>query len=277
MDRIDVVVVDDHPIYRDGLVAGLSTQADFRVVGEFASVEELDARVVVRPRVAVVDLGLPGVRGRHAVAHVRAAHECGVLVVSSAGFRSSVLAAMAAGARGYLTKQATSEELFRAVRCVSRGRYWISAGLADFLRAAVRDPDGPGVELGADQEGVLELLARGETPEDVAEALDVPKGRVLLWAQEAVEAACLKAGAGAAPASLAALSPRQREVLALVAEGCTDEEIAAAMGIGVSSVRNHLDRIRAKTGHRRRADLAVFATLDGGTAKLFRGDVPVRR
>ena len=122
MDRIDVVVVDDHPIYRDGLVAGLSTQADFRVVGEFASVEELDARVVVRPRVAVVDLGLPGVRGRHAVAHVRAAHECGVLVVSSAGFRSSVLAAMAAGARGYLTKRARSEELFRAVRRVSGGR-----------------------------------------------------------------------------------------------------------------------------------------------------------
>lgn len=152
-----------------------------------------------------------------------------------------------------------------------RGDFSMSAGLAEYLRAAARDPKGPGIDLTDDQERVLGLLAQGETPEDVAEALEVPRGRVLLWAREAVEAS---RGVSALSPD-AALSPRQWEVLALLAEGLTDEEIAEALGIAMSSVRSHLERIRAKTGHRRRADLAVFAAHRGTVSPVASGDPEV--
>lgn len=197
---IEVSIVDDHPLYRDGLAMVIQSEPDLHVMGEARSMEELEA-LDGSPDVVLLDLHLPGITGTSGVARACAAGHR-VLVVSAAGSPDNVVSAIAAGAAGFLTKEADRQEVLRAVRTVAGGDTYVSPTLASFL---------------------------------------------------------VKANAAASGGTRWSLSKRELEVLALVASGETDSDIAEILSISKATVRSHLDRIRDKTGARRRAELASHA------------------
>jgi DNA-binding NarL/FixJ family response regulator len=202
---IEVHVVEDHPLYRAALARALDEAPDLHVGVQAQSVEEFAAYRRPPGAIVVLDLKLPGVQDAAAVISVvRMGFR--VLVVSAQGAQSEVLAAIAAGARGYVTKDAVADEIRRAVRELAAGNSYVSPTLAAFLLDSSRA-----------RHGVMQLP----------------------------------------------LSGRERQVLALLAEGERDQDIAEALSISVRTVRSHLDRIREKTGRRRRPDLTRFAIEEG--------------
>ena len=116
---IAVTIVDDHPVYRQGLAMAVDDAPDLELVGEAKSIEDFD-KLETRPDVVLLDLHLPGIEGSAGVAHVcETGHR--VLVVSAAGTPDAVVDAIAAGAAGYLTKETDAEEITNAVRIVAGG------------------------------------------------------------------------------------------------------------------------------------------------------------
>ncbi len=201
---IRVAIVEDHPLFRQGLESAVHQPPDFACAAAVGSVEDLtvDAKTA---DVVVLDLHLqpPGLSGAPAVQHL-IARKLPVLVVSADGAGDAVLDALEAGASGYLTKQAEPEEVLGAIRTVAAGGTYISATLAALLLQATRD-----------------------------------RRRI-------------------------GLSERELEILRLLAAGERDQDIARELFITVATVRTHLDRIRDKTGRRRRPDLTRLAIeLDG--------------
>jgi DNA-binding NarL/FixJ family response regulator len=116
---ITVVIVDDHPVYRQGLAMAVERAPDLALAGEAKSIEDFD-KLDAHADVVLLDLHLPGIEGAAGVAQV-----CGqgyrVLVVSAAGTPGDVVDAIAAGASGYLTKETDAEEITSAVRVVAGG------------------------------------------------------------------------------------------------------------------------------------------------------------
>lgn len=221
--QIEIHIVEDHPLYRAALVQALGAGGDMRVGVTARSVEEFGAFQRTRQpqsragepgrpaerkplrTVVILDLRLPGVSDAEAVATV-VGMGFAVLVLSAYGARSDVLAAMSAGASGYLTKDADIDEIHRAVRQVAAGNSYVSPTLAAHL---------------------LDSSRMRYTP------VQLP------------------------------LSDRERQVLALLADGRRDRDIADKLSISVRTVRSHLDRIREKTGRRRRPELTRLAIERG--------------
>jgi DNA-binding NarL/FixJ family response regulator len=193
---ISIAVIDDHPLYRQGLALTVEQADDFTLVADATSIEHFD-RLDVTVDVVLLDLHLPGIEGAEGVAHVC---ERGpkVIVVSAAGAPDDVIDALAAGAAGYLTKEAEAADIQRAVRAVANGQTYVSPTLASYL-------------LSANRQRAVSLEHQ--------------------------------------------LSSRELEILGLVADGETDRDIARQLSIATSTVNSHLDRIRDKTGARRRAQL----------------------
>lgn len=204
-DSIVVCVVEDHPLYRAALTRVLAETPQITVGATAGSVEEFESFRQPPGGVVILDLNLPGTRDAAAVLRVTGTGHR-VLVVSAHAGQTEVMAAIAAGARGYLTKDSDAEEILRAVREVARGNSYVSPTLASFLLASSQDRYA---------------------------AVRLP------------------------------LSDRERQVLSLLAAGERDQDIADALSISVRTVRSHLDRIREKTGRRRRPDLTRLAIEEG--------------
>jgi DNA-binding NarL/FixJ family response regulator len=175
-DAIRVLVVDDHPVWRDGVRADLERQGVAQVVGEAADGgEAIELTMSEMPDVVIMDLNLPTVRGAEATRRiVEAAPHVKVLVLSASGEEADVLEAVKAGARGYLLKSATSEEVGDAVVRVHAGEPVFTPSLAglvldEFRRLASKDPDEP--SLTARENEVLRLVAKGYTYREIAEKL----------------------------------------------------------------------------------------------------------
>ncbi|MEV6343727.1 response regulator transcription factor [Actinoplanes sp. NPDC051851] len=204
-----VSVVEDHPLFRAALARVVEELPGVEAGPVAGSVEEFLAYRAAAGGVVLLDLHLPGLQGAAAVLALSAAGHRPLIVSAQSG-QADVLAALAAGARGYLTKSADAAEVGSAVRQVADGGTFVSATLAAFLLdSAGRRHAGPRLTL----------------------------------------------------------TPREREVLALLAEGERDVDIAEALVISVRTVRSHLDRIREKTGHRRRSELTRFAIGEGLLAR----------
>jgi DNA-binding NarL/FixJ family response regulator len=197
-DRITVHVVEDHPLYRAALKHLIEAAPDLDVGVCAESVEELIASRPAAQAVVTLDLRLRGVSDTEAVSRV-VRLGLRVLVISAYDDGMHVRSAMAAGARGYVTKDADVHEILRALRTVSTGGRYLPPPLA----ARVSEP----------------VAAR--------------------------------------------LSEREQQVLALLADGARDQDIADELNVSVRTVRSHLDRIREKTGRRRRPDLTRFALEKG--------------
>jgi DNA-binding NarL/FixJ family response regulator len=165
------LVVDDHPLYRRGLVDALTSLLGLVVSGQAGSVSEaLDQPI--HPDVVLLDLGLPVVAGAHAVEAILrrwpAAH---VLVLTASESRQSLVAALTAGASGYLTKHAGEEELAEAIAKVARGELFVTPRLAAYLLEEERLAPLSEWPLSGREREILRLVAEGERDRDIADRL----------------------------------------------------------------------------------------------------------
>ena len=190
---IRLLIVDDHPIVRDGLRGVFAAEADLEVVGEAANGVEALQRAGAAD-VVLMDLRMPGMGGVEAIARLReTCPDVRVLVLTTFDTDSDVRPAIEAGATGYLLKDAPREELLRAVRSAHRGESVLSPSVAGRLMGRVRRP------------------------------------------------------------SDGTLSKREREVLALVADGTTNREAARRLFVSEATIKTHLLHIYDKLGVRDRA------------------------
>lgn len=166
--QVRVVIVEDHPLFREGLRSALDSADDIRVTGEARTLSELSGAVAAgRPQVVVMDLTLPDGSGVEATRLLGERHpELGVLVLTMADDDGTLLAALHAGARGYLVKGAGRDEVLHAVRTVAAGGAVFGPDVAARIAALVtggprRDAGRVLPALTAREVEVLDLVARG--------------------------------------------------------------------------------------------------------------------
>ena len=181
-DRLRVLIADDHPLFRDGLRMLLATTEDLDVVAEARSGEEAIAMATdesCNPDVVVMDLKMPGCNGIEATRRILAvAPNVHVLIVTMFEDDASVFAAMRAGARGYVLKDAAQEDVLRAIRSVARGDAIFSPAIATRVLdsfAAVQHavPRELFPMLTEREREILAALARGSSNSDIADEMDL--------------------------------------------------------------------------------------------------------
>jgi DNA-binding NarL/FixJ family response regulator len=216
-DAVTVVVADDQSAVREGLVLLLGTLPGIAVIGEAEDGEAAIETVATKnPQVVLMDLNMPRCDGVEATRRIRASHpRTQVVVLTTYSDDDSIIAALQAGALGYLTKDATRAEIGRAVLAAAAGQ-------------AVLDP--------AVQQRLLSAAVRAPAA--------VP--------------------AGSAPGA-DDLTPREAEVLRLIAAGKSNREIARALFVSEATVKTHVNRIFAKTGSRDRGQAVHYAYQHGYT------------
>ena len=167
---ISVFIVDDHPLFREGLVHALSTEPGFRVVGEAADGQAaLSLWSQHRPDVTLIDVSMPGLGGIALVRKVRSAHpQARCLMLTSSEDQEDVIAALDAGASGYITKGVRYTELKAAIREVHAGGQPIGEAIAK--RLATRTADSP---LTSREMVVLQMLSEGLGHVEIAKNLDI--------------------------------------------------------------------------------------------------------
>lgn len=209
-NRIRVLVADDHPVVRKGIASCLSRQTTVEIVGE-----AVDGREAVRkarelkPDLVLMDINMPHMSGLVVTELLsREQPDTRVLVLSAQGGADYVLRIIQSGARGYVLKDASTEELMRAIETVHNGQTYFSA---DVARVA------------------LNQIVRGQS-----EAVSTPQ-----------------------------LTNREREVLAQIADGLSNKEIASQLGVGVRTVETHRERIMRKLDIHNVAGLTKFAIAKG--------------
>jgi DNA-binding NarL/FixJ family response regulator len=180
---IRVLIVDDHPVVREGLAAMLSTQRDLLVVGEAADGEEAEHKVnELSPDVVLMDLEMPRVEGPEAIRRIRATHpDARVLVLTAYDTDERILDAVQAGAQGYMLKGAPREELFRAIRVVNQGGSLLEPVVASKLlgrMGQMLSHETDGEQLTERELEVLRLLVRGSRNKEIAAQLCITERTV---------------------------------------------------------------------------------------------------
>jgi DNA-binding NarL/FixJ family response regulator len=212
---IRVLVADDQRTVRDGLTMLVGLIDGVEVVGAACDgVEAVELAQTERPDVVLMDLRMPRMEGAEATRHIRAGlPDTQVLVLTTYADDESLFPALQAGARGYLTKDASAEEIEQAIRALVAGETHLDPTVQQRLVAAVLDtkpiPDAPAQSL----------------PDE--------------------------------------LTPREAEVLKLIASGLSNAEIAEALVVSHATVKTHVNRIFYKTGARDRAQAVRYAYQHG--------------
>ena len=218
---IDVLLVDDHKIMRDGIKAILGRSEEFRVVGEAESGPDAVQFVKrQRPELVLMDIGLPGLNGVETTVEILRHHpECKIVILSMYDDEHSVVGAIRSGARGFILKKASDMDLLEALRMVARGGAYLSPQVSDRLLTRI-------------QKGDLESKP--------------------------------------ANSALESLSPREVQVLRLVAEGKTSKEIATVLDLREQTIRSYRKTMMKKLGVNNVAGLTQLA-LSTGLTQLSRG------
>lgn len=179
MSPIRILVVDDHPVVRDGVAAVLSAADDFEVVGQAASgPEAVSLTADLEPDVVVMDLRMPGGGGVDAVREMSSRGlAAAVLVLTTYDTDSDTLAAIEAGATGYLLKDSPAQTLVAAVRSTAAGETVLSPTVATRLALHVRSPQRR-ASLSAREREVLVLVARGMPNKAIARELFVSEATI---------------------------------------------------------------------------------------------------
>ena len=175
---MNVLLVDDHAMVRQGLVYFLNSQGNFRVVGEAENGEEAIRQIEEQqPDVVIMDLVMPEMSGLTAIQIIKSKFPgVEILVVSSFVDEQKVLNAIQMGASGYIMKDANPKELARAVRSASRGEMYLDPKATHFLSQGLRSEDAqtlPGAELTERELEVLQLITRGLSNKDIAQDLHI--------------------------------------------------------------------------------------------------------
>lgn len=208
-DRIRIVLVDDHPVVRDGLAGQIETQPDLQVVGQAGTGQDgLDTVASTAPDLVITDLRMPGGTGLQLIEALQAHHpDLPLMVLSTYSSADEVTSALRAGATSYLLKDSTRHELFAAIRATAAGTSLLAPALRGMLRTALT-PE----------------VAQDEGPR---------------------------------------ISPRELEILALLADGRTNREIGRELHLSEATVKTHLARLYPKLEVTDRAAAVAIAYRRG--------------
>ena len=217
MDAIRVLVVDDHTLFRRGIVAVLAGEESLEVVGEVSDgLEAIEKAREIVPDVILMDLNMPRCSGLEATQALQAEMpQVNILVLTVSEMEADLFAAMKFGARGYLLKNTEPEELVHAISHIAQGGVIVSPLMATKLLTEFKD------------------LTTGVERKSVAEANN------------------------------ADLSPREGEVLQLIAQGATNREIGDSLFISENTVKTHLRSIMEKLHLANRSQAAAYAVKRG--------------
>jgi DNA-binding NarL/FixJ family response regulator len=178
METIRILIAEDHPMFRKGLRVLLASEPDFEVIGEATTGDEaITMADTSNPDVILLDLRMPGKTGFEAARVISATSpHIRILVVTLFQDDESIFAALRAGARGYVLKDANDEEMLRAIRAAARGEAIFSPGVASrmigfFASSRQELPQDIFSDLTAREREILELIARGEANASIAERL----------------------------------------------------------------------------------------------------------
>ena len=174
---ITVLVADDHPIVRGGIVALLQSADDIEVLGEAATgLEAVERAIELEPQLVLMDLRMPGIDGDEATARILAARPgIRIVVLTTYETDTSILSAIEAGASGYLLKAAPQEEILAGIRSVARGEVALAPSIAAMLVNRVKRPV---VTLSARETEVLALVAQGHSNPAIAKQLFLSEATV---------------------------------------------------------------------------------------------------
>ncbi len=222
---IRVMVVDDHKLFRRGLIALLAQEEGLDIVGEAADgVEALRRAAELKPDLILLDNHMPGVRGVDLLPDLReAAPQAQVLMLTVSEDEQDLTAALRGGAAGYLLKTMDGADLANALRRAHEGESVVSPEMMSKLVRALR-----------------------------ASALPAPASQVTALSETAV-----------APDVEAGLSPREGEILREIVQGASNKEIARRLGIAETTVKIHVQHILRKLGVNSRVQVAVWASERG--------------
>jgi len=180
MDKIRVLIADDHPLFRDGMHGLLDSVAETLVVGEATTgAEAITQAKLLQPDVILMDIKMPGINGIEATRKiVSASPNISILMVTMLEDDESVFAAMRAGARGYVLKGANQEEILRSIRAVASGEAIFGPGIAKrvlgfFASARPTVPSRVFPELSERETELLALMAQGRSNQEIADQLDL--------------------------------------------------------------------------------------------------------
>lgn len=174
---IRVVVADDHPIVRSGIVALLAAETDIDVVGEAVDgLEAVRLAIELTPDIVLMDLRMPGIDGDEATARILAVlPSTRVVILTTYETDSSILTAIEAGASGYLLKAAPQDEILAGIRSVARGEVALAPAIAAML---VKRVASPAVTLTPRETEVLALVAQGNSNPTIAKTLFLSEATV---------------------------------------------------------------------------------------------------
>jgi DNA-binding NarL/FixJ family response regulator len=183
VEGIRVLIVDDHPVVREGIGSMLKKETDFRVVGEASNgLEAMEKARELSPDVVLMDLRMPKMDGVEAISRIRAEKpDIKFIILTTYSDDEYIFKGIAAGARAYLLKDAPRDELFKAIRMVSRGESLIQPVVASRVldKLAELSRKTPAADTLSDREiEVLRLMAGGESNKDIADHLSITQSTV---------------------------------------------------------------------------------------------------
>ncbi len=178
MDKITILIVDDHAVVRAGIRSLLEGQTDLQIVGEAAGGEEaIQKAIELRPQLVLMDIAMPGMSGIEATRRIKKdLPETSVLVLTMHDDEEFFFPVLRAGASGYLLKEAEPQDLLNALRVVHEGQVFFSPAVAKvllegFVTASAGPRDEKYSSLTSREREVLKLAATGQTNRQIAEAL----------------------------------------------------------------------------------------------------------